>query len=434
MLDCVSINGRAWTVGLRWTPPEKRRFTSRKSLLESGQTLDDGFDVAASRRSRAGTQLGFGSAKDHWPQLVGAPALCACLEVPPDFLGLFCLESALSGERFWWVHLRMGGVMADYGDQIFPGEEDARAFVALMEQVAGISAETRESPMQSALWLGEHCTYSPLDRWILARGHLLHFSQVASRHTVRGLTAIAAALLLCIGAGLGWSRHAETSAMEKARAQRAANLQRKADLERHPERFFDMPWHKAALATDFAGACLPPMMRLPLASNGWQLQSAVCDGKKVAVEWSHAGGADFTRLPEGAHLDEKDMRMARSSLALGQVPVTRPDGEGTDHSLLLTRGEALGLLAEITQSTGTKLSAPTFRPAKTRTVDKVTIQAPWRDGTWELSGVPDLLLEAAPGEDGISLFTMLSEIPGLGLESITFRDGWHIRGSIHARQ
>ena len=138
-------------------------------------------------------------------------------------------------------------------------------------------------------------------------------------------------------------------------------------------------------------------------------------------------------LPDGAHLDEKDLRTARSSIALKPVDSRRPDGPGTDHFMLLNREESLGLLAEITQSTATKLTPPSFRPQKNRTIDKVKVIAPWHEANWELSSIPDLLMESKTGPDGIGLFAMLAEIPGLTVESITFNNGWSMKGSIYAR-
>lgn len=426
------INQKLWTVGLRWSAPVKRRVIGHKNLLEMARVVEEGFDVAAARRCRSGIQYGFSASGDSWARHAGAPALCACLELPDSFLGLFCLQTP-EKESFWWLHLRIDGVTAAFGDHVLGSAEEAREFLSLMESVSGMKAEVNESPGLSAEWLSEHLRYKASDK-LVAKGQLSHLGKMASRHTVRGVSAIAAILLLCIGAGVGWSHHVERATLETARRERAVKQQRKAEMENHPEKFFDMAWQSRPLATDFAAQCLPAMMGIPLASNGWALNSVSCDGKKVSVQWGHEGGADFTRLPEGSRLDEKDLRRARSSTPVKKIPVSRPDGPGTDHKLLLTRDEALGLMAEITQTTGTKLSAPNFKTAKSKTIDKVTIHAPWREASWELSGIPDLLVDAHPGPDGISLFGMLSEIPGLSLDSISYNDGWSIRGKIHARQ
>lgn len=433
-MELVVINNHPFAVGLRWLPPMKRGVMGHKARMALAEELDAACDVSSVRRCPEGVQMGFGNAGEAWRDYTRAPALCACLDVPESFLGLFSLRSE-DGGLFWWLHLRVGGVVAESGDRVFHCGDEAAAWLELMCSVSGLAPETCDSPMQSAAWLEEHVRYRPVDKWIFSTGQISSLGRFASRSTIRTLSAAGVVLLVCISAGLGWSHYHEQAALSAAREERAARIQRKAEMEQHPERFFTAEWQSRPLATDFAGMCLPAMMRVPLAANGWRFSSVTCDGRKVAVAWGHESGADFTRPPEGARLDEKDVRTARSATPLpGPIRVSRPDGPGSDYKLLLTRDEVLGLLAEITQSTGTKLSAPNFRPAKARTIDKVTIHAPWREASWELSEVPDLLLEAAPGHDGISLFSMLSEIPGLGIESITYQDGWRIRGNVYARQ
>lgn len=433
-MERVSLNGTTFAVGLHWQPPVKRRFLGRKALMDMAEGLDAGYDVSTIRRCPGGIQAGFGTVGDDWREYAKTPALCTCLDVPQSFLGLFSLR-AVDGSLLWWLHLRVDGVVAEPGDKIFSNGEDAAKWLEAMRNVSDIEPETCDSPMQSAEWLAEHIHYRQVDKWILSKGQITSLNRIASRSTVRSFVVSSALLMVCIGAGIAWSQYREQAALAKAQADRQERLQRKAEMEQYPERFFSPDWQHRPLAIDFASMCLPAMMRVPLAANGWQFNSVTCDGKKVAVAWGHEGGADFTRPPEGARLDEKDMRIARSATPLpSSIRVSRPDGPGSDYRLLLSRDEVLGLLAEITQSTGTKLAAPNFQAAKSRTIDKVTIHSPWREATWELSEVPDPLLEAAPGEDGISLFAMLSEIPGLTIDTITFQDGWRIKGKVYARQ
>ena len=144
--------------------------------------------------------------------------------------------------------------------------------------------------------------------------------------------------------------------------------------------------------------------------------------------------SDFVLLPEGAHLDEKDMRTAKMSFPMPPVVANRPDGKGTNHTVLLTRGEATGLLSEVTQATSTKLSPLHFGAQDRRTIDKTTIIAPWHMATWELSSIPDLLMDAKSTPDGGGLFELLSESPGLTLDTITYANGtWSIKGRIYAK-
>ena len=431
-MELVIINNHPWAVGLRWLPPVKRRFVGHKALLAQVQEMDESFDVSARCHSKQGVQFGFGAAGESWARYAPMPALCPCLDVPPDFLGLFSFHST-EGKEFWWLHLRIGGAVAEFGDQVFYSEQEARDALALMKKIAGLQVETGDSPMASAMFLEDRVRLTPLEKWVRGKGHLSNLKKLASHSTVRRMAGLAAIVTVILSVAFFWSYYADRAAREAARQAREERIQRKTDLESHPEKFFPMTWQEKPLATDFVAACLPVMMDLPLSSNGWELQSAICNGQKVTLEWKHASGADFIRLPDGARLDEKDLRTARSSIALKPVDSRRPDGPGTDHFMLLNREESLGLLAEITQSTATKLTPPSFRPQKNRTIDKVKVIAPWHEANWELSSIPDLLMESKTGPDGIGLFAMLAEIPGLTVESITFNNGWSMKGSIYAR-
>lgn len=434
-MELVSLNGTTWVVGLRWEPPLKQRFMGNRALLNRAQEMDESFDASASYTApqKQGRQYGFGAVGDAWAHFATAPALCSCLDVPDSFLGLFSLRSSKDSKEFWWIHLRIGGVLGEFGDQMFSSREDAGRALAMQIKASGLKPELHESPMTSAAWLEERLRFTPLDKWVLAKGHLSNLHRLASRSTVNRMSGFICTLAIILCITLAWNHFAEQAALDAARLALQAKLQRKADMESNPEKFFTMEWQQKALSTDFAANCLPAMMALPLASNGWELSSAVCHGEKLNIEWKYASGAGFLFLPEGARLDEKNERKADSIKSLGKVPLRRPDGPGTEYTMLLRREEATGMLAEITQSTGTKLSPPRFQNQKTTKQDNVTVTAPWHEAVWELSSIPDLLMEHKGGPDGMSLFEMLAEIPGLSLSSITFNGSWSMKGHIYAK-
>lgn len=433
-MEIVTLNGTPWTVGLRWDRPARRLPPGHAALRREGRDLDAALDADASAhwRTPLGLQYGFGRAGDAWKRFAPAPALCACLDVPASFLGLFRLPTP-DGACLWWLHLRLDGVAAEYGDQAFTTEGDARAALSLLQDISGLTPELHEDTDEAAAWLGARLRNRPLDRIVLARGALANLTTPLSRHTFRRLAALAVICCLVVGAAAGWRHVARQHALAQAEHERQLRLQRKADLESHPEKFFSMAWQDAPLAVDMASACLPAMMSVPLASNGWEFHDAVCDGKSVRVTWQYASGADFVLLPDGARLDEKNPKLARAAQRLAPVGVSRPDGKGTNQGALLTREEATGLLSEITQATGTKLSPLQFAAPERKTVDKMPVTAPWRKCPWELAAIPDLLLTVSAGPDGVSLFHMLSEIPGLTLDAIAFDGNWSIRGTIHAK-
>lgn len=430
-MELVALNHKLWTAGLRWDAPVRRFLPSHAVLLREARNLDEDLDSAACLRTPAGFQHGFGAAGDSWKRFAPAPSLCACLDLPASFLGLFRLATA-DGKEVWWLHLRIGGVVAEAGDQVFFSEQEAREALGLLQNFSTLQPELHETPEDSIAWLRPRLRSRILDR-MAGRGTLGNLAAPLSHTAIRRLVALGMVCALVIGAVYAWRYYSEQTARETARQAHLAKLQRKSDLESHPEKFFEMSWQKAPLAVDRASACLPVMMSIPLSSNGWELHSAVCDGKKVSLAWQYASGAGFVLLPDGARLDEQNQRVARSSLPLAPVAVNRRDGKGTDQALLLSREEVTGILSEITQATGTRLSPIKFAAQEKKEIDKISVTAPWHKCTWDLSQIPDVLMTVSAGPDGVSLFHMLSEIPGLTLDTITFDGDWSIRGTVYAK-
>lgn len=432
-MELVRLNNTLFAVGLIWTPPV-RRHPGRKALLGEARTRDVALDVQARTRRRKGlSQDGFGVSGGYWTRWRNARALCACLDVPTSFLGLFALQSS-GGKTIWWLHCRVNGVIPERGDLTFETREEAEATLELMQSVTGFSdCVQRIAPEESAAWLAKRCRLHPVDVWWHDLGRLHNLMLRVSRTTVLR-TAVAVALVGIIGGSvMAWDRYARHAAYEAARIAREAKLQRQKDLKERPEKFFDMAWQKEPLAIDAARQCLPAMMAVPLSSQGWTLETVSCDGKKIGLQWTHADGGSFSTPPDNGTLDRKNARRARSSRQADSVtPVPRPDGPGTDHKSLLPSEKVSALLSELAQTTGTKLKLSFKKPA-TKTIDKVTVTAPWQVGSWELSDVPDLLMGTGVTGDKSGFFESLSAIPGLTVSDIVFRDGWTVKGAVHAR-
>lgn len=430
-MELVRLNNVLFATGLVWTPPV-RRHPGRKALLAEAHRRDPSFDVQARTRRRKGvSQDGFGASGGHWKRWRSARALCACLDVPVSFLGLFALRTS-GGRTVWWLYCRVNGVIPERGDLVFETREEAEATLELMRGVAGFQEHVlRAAPEESVEWLEKRCRLRPADVWLHDLGRLRNLGLKVSR-TIVLRAVVALALIGAIGGAVAaWDRHARHAAWEAARLAREAKLQRQKDLKERPERFFDMAWQKAPLAVDAARRCLPAMMEVPLSSQGWTLEEASCNGPSVGIRWLHADGGSFIRPPDGGALDRKDARRARSSRKTESIALSpRSDGPGTDHGKLLTVEKASALLFELAQTTNTKLKL-NFRKAETKTVDKVAITAPWQTGTWEIADVPDILMGVTGDASGF--FETLSGIPGLTVSDIAFRDGWTVKGTIHAR-
>ena len=430
-MNLVDLHHAVFAVGLVWAPPA-RRHPGRKALLSEAHKRDVSFDVQARTGSRNGlSQSGFGASDGHWKRWSCARALCACLDVPPSFLGLFPLKTA-GGKRIWWLYCRVDGVIPERGDLACASEEEAMSMLRLMHSVSGLKERTIcESPEESARFLSERCRLRPADVWLRDLGRLHNLNLAISRTTAqRGVAALVLAAI--VGGSLAaWDRYARHAAYEAARIAREAKLQRQKDLKEHPEKFFDMAWQKAPLAADAARRCLPAMMDVPLSSQGWMLEQASCNGKNVGLQWRHADGGSFIAPPDNGALDRKNARLAQSTRKARDIALSpRPDGPGTDHSALLSVEKASALLYELAQTTNTRLKLSFKKPAS-KTVDKVAITAPWQVGAFEIADVPDILMGVTGDASGF--FETLSAIPGLTISDITFRDGWTVKGMIHAR-
>ena len=428
----IVLNKRPWAIGLLWSPPLPHFAASRKTLLEhaleqGGSDLDV---LARCRRKRNGIagQEGFGASGGHWKDWRGARSLAVCLDVPASFLGVFPLVTP-QGEPIWWVHCRMDGFFPKKGDQVFRSEQAALKACALLEHMSGIEPVRLDSAEAGAAWLGEHCRLSTSDLWVWDKGRLLNLHQTFSSATLFRAAVVLGVTACVAGTAVGVNHHVRRAEYEAARQAQQAKIQRHKDLKERPESFFDMAWQKTPPATDMARQCLPALMALPLASNGWDLRKAVCSGRGLALEWKHEAGGDFIHLPDNGKLDGKDSRLVHSTRPL--PPLTqrarRPDGPGTDHTMLARRDVASGLLSQIAQDTRTRLELR-FAAQASKTIDKVSVTAPWHAGSWALGSVPDLLM--SEGEGG--LFEMLAEVPGLTVESIEYDGSWSVKGKIYA--
>ncbi len=427
----IILNNRPWAIGLLWTPPLHHFAVNRKVLREhalehGGSELDV---MARYHPTHGGTpkgQEGFGASGGIWKDWRKARSLAACLDVPASFLGVFPL---VTSEPIWWVHCRMDGFFPKKGDQVFGSEAAALEACALLERVSGIAPVRLDSAEAGAAWLSERCRLSTADLWVRDRGRLLNLHQTFSG-TALLRAAVVLGVTVCIaGTAIGLNHHIRRAEYEAARQAQLAKIQRQKDLRERPESFFDMAWQTAPSATDTARQCLPALMDLPLASNGWDLGKVVCSGRELALEWRHEAGGDFIHLPDNGRLDAKNSRLAHSTRPLPPLAqrAKRPDGPGTDHNMLVRQDAASGLLSQIAQDTGTKLELR-FAAQARKTIDKVAVTAPWHVGSWSLGEVPDLLM--GEGEGG--LFDMLAEVPGLTIESIDYDGSWSVKGKMYA--
>lgn len=413
-------------MGLQWQMPEKMQMKAK--LVNYAAEIDENFNVVA----RVNKQYGFAAVTDtDWKNFIDAPSICAAIKTDPTFFGVFHLENP-DGKDFWWIFIRIDNKIVEHGDSVFDTFDDAMIQVDVFHRLTDLEPLIIKNIHASFKWIEEHCKYTLFDKSILGKGYLSNLNQMASRVTKLRITAflviVAVFATLIIGNQMLKAKR-QRDIMEK---QRLATQQKRGDIEAFPGNYFAKPWQNKPTAVDIAESCLPAMMSLPLASNGWEMTSAVCTGKKMDLEWSYSDGASFILLPKDAHLDQKDRRKAHSTIPLNMKQTKRvKDGIGTFYSVLYDREEVTGMISEITQSSASFLAPFSFKPQETKQVEKINVVCPWHTASWELSRVPDLFMKHE--KDG-GIFVMLNEIPGLTLDSITYAKGsWMLKGNVYAK-
>lgn len=415
----VIINKRSWAVGMDWSSTKLTRLP-RPRLLELAQKIDPSFDMLAVQQRL----YGFGSSGGRPEDWSKARSLAAFIQLPPSFLGLFCLTD-IQGETFWWVIGRQAGQIVGQGDAVYAtrqeGEQELKTLNELLDNsIAEIIVCTE--PEQSVAWLAPLLQIGP-SAWLRRRGCLesLLPAPVGRRSWLR--TGIGLGLLLCAGMALNsWlDRQAEQASLEAARLVNLDRAQRRQELLDHPENYFDQSWTKAPLAIDVAEPCMAALLVQPTVANGWLLAEAFCVGRVLTLMWAHQPQADFISLP--AHAVLKSPQVAASRMT---VSTSRHVRSGQQYPGLLTRETATRHLYQITQQAGARLRL-VFQPPEKRSIDKVDLSAPWIKGDWILDSVSASLLQK-------ELWNALSALPGLTLERISFKvDAWTLQGNIFVK-
>ncbi|MDR2819468.1 MAG: type 4b pilus protein PilO2 [Desulfovibrio sp.] len=423
----VMINNLPWAVGMHWETSPMRRL-SRKKLRELAiEKLGNEYDMAAFRPR----QHAFGVSGGNPEKFERVRSLAACLDVY-SFLGIFMFMDA-DGNPFWWVFGRQNGLTVGMGDQVFTARDDAvselnslRELLDMQEQEI-VRCETME---ESLAHLASLLMPVNLQALLFRTGMLMPLNITITRRKKRLFlicvsTGITVACIFGINALL--ENRAHEASVASARLSRLNKEQRDAEVRAHPERYFEQSWMDAPLADAVASQCLPAIIKTPLYSNGWQLDSITCVGGVLSIAWRHQSGADFVRLPAQATL--KDARNAVSRHTLDAPQGQRLIRSWQEYPHILTRDYAARQLYQLCQDTGTKLKLTFATPEKSTIADLgIDVIAPWRKGSWELQDIhPSLMGDMA-------IMQALSRLPGLTLETIHVKDDrWTIKGAIYVK-
>lgn len=415
MLHILEHNGKSYAVGLWWQVADHP--VARKMLEQAratAQSAGEEFNCVV----LLPRQYGLGHVDGRIPRV---RSLAASMKPGhASYLGIFRLEEALGDDGLWWVCALRQGMITAEGDRLCSTREEAQRHAHSLREIGGAfdHEETFGSVSESLSALSGYLAPAS----ILFGTHALRpLNDDADRSRHRKLLAAAAAALLLLAYGI----HQWTLAREEAEQRQLAQLamasreaSRKALLASGSQHF-GQPWNGQVQPLDRAAQCLKAMMTTPLFASGWKLEAVTCADDAVITRWEHQAGASYTSLPAGTRLDS-------STVATGRVALPPATGTRSADQPLRTVGEAYAHLYQVTQEAAARLRL-TFDLPDRKTVDGVELVAPWIRGQWEMSDLPQALLE------DLAVSANLQSCPGLVLTGIEFKGGaWTFRGNIYA--
>jgi hypothetical protein len=168
------------------------------------------------------------------------------------------------------------------------------------------------------------------------------------------------------------------------------------------------------------------MMAVPVVEAGWLLKEIICEpGSRLSVSRAHVDGADYLHpvLTDAKFLSAKETSHTATLPALRKISAVR-------HTDLLPVPRVTAYLYQLAQSLHLNLenlswSSPEKREDK---ASKLTLTAPWQQGTFTFSSVPARALLDP------ELFQILA-LPGASLSGINYQAAprlWRIKGVVYA--
>jgi hypothetical protein len=272
----VSINRRAFAVGLAWRPYEEGVALSRQARTITANTRAAAHDLVCD--TQATGIIGFGDTSTGHRR--GMPALVTAISTErlgDTWLGAFRLGDV--GDTWWVGAMRQGQV---FEDRIVKNHEDARSVLIESMDAPGWTAiiapldwnidGSREDEIGACLDLRRVRKLRPISR---LRGH-------APR-----IVAIGVISALFAGVFGVWQWH------QNAEAERLRQL---AELQRSAVRVTaeDYPWNRVARIGPFLSACETAIREGLVVVAGWENRPLICRFSKgrlqLDVAWVRRGG------------------------------------------------------------------------------------------------------------------------------------------------
>lgn len=418
-MDILRIGKKTYAGGLFWQVRDGGAASKKDMLLSARATAEALADTQYTCVALRLHQYGLGS----WAasSIPPVPALAAAVQTPSTLLGIFALETE-KGSAVWWVAGISGSdddkenMIAADGDALFATEQEAR------EHLEGRLRDLFDAKQKVTFCATPDESLSLLGPLLknTVKLETLYADVEKRRKTLRLLLGAGVSLGLLWGGVSFYQAWQEHKIQELTKRTFQTKEARRLEIQSHPERYFKKDWLSAPMPLVQAQACLPPMMDVPVSSNGWLADTLTCQKKSLSVQWAHQPGADYLNLPRPNATFGKSPRfmISRSSFPM--------PADKREEAPLWTATKIDRQLYQLTQTISAKFRR-NWQPPETKTIDEVEVTAPWQKGTWELNNVPAAaVLESA-------LFKELEKIPGLSLDRITRdKSTWKLQGTMYA--
>ena len=412
MMRTIILQGQPYIVGLRWSPTEGLS----KSAIIAEAIASQKYDRLILLDDQYGLADCGGKKGD-----VRALAAVIRFKEEGDLIRICMLRDEFSHQPFWWVIGLSHGMISARSDKLFDTLEEAKDFAQSLQHTLGIDdIEELTEEANTARLTNLLATLSHSERKAL---RLLPLHQDSHIKLLKLGGALSLIFAVC------WSgsyymeyRHQQ----ERAEINRLAMMKKEErirELQSHPDRHFPRQWMTASAPDEVLRNGIPAMLSIPLAANGWKLDSLKCSDKSLTARWEQTPFSDYLNLPFEGTLDERHPQFSSSHHAMKPIP----DHAGRTVDALISQQDATRQLYAFTRKYALKLRL-TFAKREEKKIEKQTIACPWVTATWELSGISAALIT------DYDVLAKELNIPGLILKEISYSDNaWKLKGTLYAR-
>lgn len=405
-MEVIEVSNQTLLMGFKWSAEVKSRA---EIIMEAGND----YDYLIQFRQQ------YGLIQTGGMKLKSPLSLAALLrDADNDHVSVYELVN-VKGQTLYWV-LGVHLAISARTDKVFFFRDDAMAFAESVLDTLGLENVVFYNREQSI----ERIAQTLADQKTVKDCRAVPISLYTKARLLKVTAAFLAVAAMAWGTSQFVGYYEQRQRLE-AQSLKAAQKEAKiADVEEHPERYFQSAWMDAPTPQTFLASVVPAMMKYPLAANGWRLDSLTGTSASLTAVWEQTPFADYRELPFGGRLDSKNVKLSVSNTPLKDVMPTAH----TTLADLQPQERVTALLYAFTHDFGLK-NRLTFEKRESRKVEKKLVDCPWLSASWEVKSIPAYLMADYEG-----IGKALS-IPGLTLNAVIYEtDGsWTLRGELYAR-